>query len=125
MAKQNSFDIVSEVDLAEVKNAVNQATKEIRQRYDLKNSESEIDFDEKAPALVLHSADEYTVQAVKGVLEVGLDIVVGEHLGERLRVDVRLNAFEVRNERGVEMGVVQRQALVDAAQAGLEKAEVA
>ncbi|MGB5881122.1 MAG: DUF520 family protein, partial [Thermoanaerobaculia bacterium] len=36
MAKQNSFDIVSRVDLAEVQNAVNQATKEIIQRYDLK-----------------------------------------------------------------------------------------
>lgn len=68
MANQNSFDIVSEIDLSEVKNAVNQAIKEIRQRYDLKNSNSEIEFDEKAPALVLHSADEYTVGAVKGVL---------------------------------------------------------
>ena len=68
MAKQNSFDIVSEVDLSEVKNAVNQATKEIKQRYDLKSSNSEIDFDEKVPALLLHSSDEYTVQAVKGVL---------------------------------------------------------
>ena len=47
MAKQNSFDIVSEVDFAEVKNAVNQATKEVLQRYDLKSSGSTIDFDEK------------------------------------------------------------------------------
>jgi len=70
MAKQNSFDIVSEVDLAEVKNAVNQATKELRQRYDLKSSGSAIDFDEHAPSLVLHSADEYTVGAVNaGLIE--------------------------------------------------------
>ena len=48
MAKQNSFDIVSEIDFAEVKNAINQATKEIIQRYDLKNSNSTVDFDEKA-----------------------------------------------------------------------------
>ena len=68
MAKQNSFDIVSEVDLAEVKNAVHQATKELVQRYDLKSSGSTIDFDEKAPSLTLESADEYSIEAVKGVL---------------------------------------------------------
>jgi uncharacterized protein YajQ (UPF0234 family) len=68
MAKQNSFDIVSEVDLAEVKNAVNLASKELFQRYDLKSTNSTIEFDEKAVALVLRSADEYSVQAVKAVL---------------------------------------------------------
>jgi uncharacterized protein YajQ (UPF0234 family) len=68
MSKQNSFDIVSEVDLAEVKNAVNQAMKEVVQRYDLKSSNSAIDFDEKAATLTLNSADDYTIDAVKGVL---------------------------------------------------------
>ncbi len=69
MAKQNSFDVVSEVDFAEVKNAVNQAMKEVVQRYDLKNTGSKIDFDEKAPRLVLASKDEFTLEAVKGVLQ--------------------------------------------------------
>jgi uncharacterized protein YajQ (UPF0234 family) len=68
MAKQNSFDVVSEVDLAEVKNAVNQANTEVRQRYDLKSSDSNISLDEKAPSLTLDSSDEYTVTAVKDVL---------------------------------------------------------
>jgi len=68
MAKQNSFDIVSEVDFAEVKNAVNQATKEVLQRYDLKSSGSTIDFDEKEGTLTLGSADEYSIGAVKDVL---------------------------------------------------------
>lgn len=69
MAKQNSFDVVSEVDLAEVKNAVLQASKEIAQRYDLKDSGSEIDLDEKQPALLLRSDDEFHLTAVIGVLQ--------------------------------------------------------
>lgn len=69
MAKQNSFDIVSEVDLAEVQNAVNQTNKELEQRYDLKSTNSRVDFDSKEADLTLHSSDEFTVEAVKGVLQ--------------------------------------------------------
>ena len=69
MAKQNSFDIVSRVDLAEVHNAVNQATKEIIQRYDLKGSDSRIDFNEKEARLVLASADEFRLKAVNDILQ--------------------------------------------------------
>jgi uncharacterized protein YajQ (UPF0234 family) len=65
----NSFDVVSEVDLAEVKNAVNQAVKEVGQRYDLKGSGSAIDFDEKAATLVLASADEFRLKAVDELLK--------------------------------------------------------
>lgn len=68
MAKQNSFDIVSEVDLQEVRNAVQQASKEVAQRYDLKTSRSRIDFDDKEPSVTLESADEYSIQAVRAVL---------------------------------------------------------
>ena len=42
MAQDNSFDIVSKVDIQEVRNAIDQAIKEIRQRFDLKDSHSEI-----------------------------------------------------------------------------------
>ena len=42
MAQENSFDIVSKVDIQEVRNAIDQALKEIRQRFDLKDSRSEI-----------------------------------------------------------------------------------
>lgn len=69
MAKQNSFDIVSRVDLAEVHNAVNQAMKEIIQRYDLKGSGSRIDFNEKEARLVLASADEFRLKAVNDILQ--------------------------------------------------------
>lgn len=68
MAKQSSFDVVSKVDLAEVKNAVNQALKEVGQRYDLKDSQSGIELIEREHKLVLTSRDEFTRKAVDGVL---------------------------------------------------------
>ncbi len=69
MAKQNSFDIVSEVALDEVRNAVNLAMKEVRQRFDLKGSDSEIGLDDKAGELVLSSADEFRLKAVTDILQ--------------------------------------------------------
>jgi len=69
MAKQNSFDIVSQVDMAEVKNAVNQSTKELVQRFDLKGSNSSIELNEKEGKLVLASADEFKLEAVNGILQ--------------------------------------------------------
>jgi cyclic-di-GMP-binding protein len=68
MAAENSFDIVSNVDLPEVTNAIQQALKEIGQRYDLKGSHSNIEFDGKAE-LVLTSADDYKLKAVIDVLQ--------------------------------------------------------
>lgn len=69
MAKQNSFDIVSQVDMAEVKNAVNQTTKELVQRFDLKGSNSRIELNDKEGKLVLASADEFKLNAVNGILQ--------------------------------------------------------
>ena len=69
MAKQNSFDIVSQVDMAEVKNAINQATKELIQRFDLKGSNSSLELNDKDGKLVLASADEFKLNAVNGILQ--------------------------------------------------------
>jgi cyclic-di-GMP-binding protein len=69
MAKNCSFDIVSNVDLQEVKNAVNQATMEIRQRFDFKGSKSEISLDEKVPSLNLISDDDHKMKSVVDILE--------------------------------------------------------
>ena len=63
-----SFDIVSKVDLQEVSNAIQQALKEIHTRYDLKDSKSDIQLEEKE-ALVLTSADEFKLKAVTDVLQ--------------------------------------------------------
>jgi len=69
MANTNSFDIVSEVDLQEVDNAVNQALKEIFQRYDLKGSKSEVEFNKKEKTLTVHSADEFRLKVVIDILQ--------------------------------------------------------
>ena len=67
MAQDNSFDIVSKVDIQEVRNAIDQALKEIRQRFDLKDSHSDIKL-EGSDKIQLSSASEYKLEAVKEIL---------------------------------------------------------
>jgi len=67
MAQENSFDIVSKVDIQEVRNAIDQAMKEIRQRFDLKDTHSEVSL-EGQDALQLASSNEYKLEAVKDIL---------------------------------------------------------
>ena len=67
MAAENSFDIVSKVDMQEVRNAIDQAVKEVRTRFDLKDSKSEINL-EGEDAIQLASVDEYKLQAVTEIL---------------------------------------------------------
>src|ERR1700728_2492090 len=67
MAQDNSFDIVSKVDMQKVRNAIDQALKEIRQRFDLKDSHSEINL-EGSDTIQLASASEYKLEAVKEIL---------------------------------------------------------
>ncbi len=66
---QNSFDIVSEVEMPEVLNAVNMAMKEIHTRYDLKNTKSAIELNEKEHKITLASDDDFKLKAVADVLE--------------------------------------------------------
>jgi len=65
----NSFDIASQIDLSEVTNAIHQAMKEVAVRYDLKNSKSHIELNEKDRKIELASADEFKLRAVVEVLE--------------------------------------------------------
>lgn len=69
---ENTFDIVSEIDLNEVNNAIQQAMKEITTRFDLKDSKSGIELNEKDKKLTLISADDYRVKAVRDILEAKL-----------------------------------------------------
>src|SRR5580765_6203914 len=65
---ENSFDIVSKVDLQEVSNAIQNALKEIHTRFDLKDSKSDIQLEGKE-ALILTSADDYKLKAVTDILQ--------------------------------------------------------
>src|ERR1700732_5293484 len=64
----NTFDIVSKVDLQEVSNAIQQALKEIHTRFDLKDSKSNIEMEGK-DAIILHSLDEYKLKAVNEIFQ--------------------------------------------------------
>jgi uncharacterized protein YajQ (UPF0234 family) len=67
MAQQNSFDIVSQVDHAEVVNAVNQTMKEVRQRFDFKASKANVALEEKE--LVLWAEDETKLRNMNDILQ--------------------------------------------------------
>ncbi len=69
MADTSSFDIVSKVDMQEVDNAMNQARKEIIQRYDFKGSKSSIELKEKELEIILISDDDFKMKAVVDILQ--------------------------------------------------------
>lgn len=68
MAKDESFDVVSEVNLQEVDNAYQQAKKELTQRYDLKDSKATLDFDKGNQRFTLVAPSDFVASQVKDVL---------------------------------------------------------
>ena len=69
MADKFSFDIVSEVDMMEVENAVNQAQKELANRFDFKGSKSSIDLNKTEKKITLVADDDFKMKALKDILE--------------------------------------------------------
>src|SRR3954468_17830096 len=65
----NSFDVVSKIEMPEVVNAIQQASKELLQRFDLKDSHSKIELVEKDNKIILHSKDEFKLRAVIEILQ--------------------------------------------------------
>jgi uncharacterized protein YajQ (UPF0234 family) len=84
-----SFDIVSEVDLQEVDNAINQARKEVDGRYDFKGSKAEIQWDKKEITLI--AEDDYKVEQMGSILQTKL---------HRRGVDIKAVKFEKIEEAG-------------------------
>src|ERR1700722_4591020 len=64
----NSFDVVSKIEMPEVSNAVQQTVKEVSQRFDLKDSHSSIELNKKDNKILLASSDEYKLKAVSEIL---------------------------------------------------------
>lgn len=87
-----SFDIVSEVDVQEVDNAVNQARKEIEARYDFKGSKAELQWDKKE--ITLMAEDDYKVEAMGSILQTKL---------HRRGIDIKAVKFEKIEEAGGRM----------------------
>ncbi len=103
MPQNHSFDIVSEIDFQEADNAVNQAVKEIHQRYDLKDANTEIELNKKDKFISINSKDDYSVKASIDILETkfirrgisvkALKINVPEQTaGGRLKVKIELQS---------------------------------
>ncbi|HZW40089.1 MAG TPA: YajQ family cyclic di-GMP-binding protein [Ignavibacteriaceae bacterium] len=69
MAQNHSFDIVSEIDMQEADNAVNQALKEIQQRYDLKDSHTTIELNKKDKVLDINTKDDYSLKQSIDILQ--------------------------------------------------------
>jgi cyclic-di-GMP-binding protein len=101
MPETHSFDVTTGVDLQEVDNAVNQAQKEIAQRYDFKGSKAAIDFRRAESLLVLTADDDFRMQALLDVLQTKLirrhvpvkNLDIGEVRpagGDTVRREVRL-----------------------------------
>jgi hypothetical protein len=69
MAKNSSFDVVSEIDFQEVDNAINQASKEITQRYDLKDSHTTIELNKKDKLININTKDDYSLKSSYDILQ--------------------------------------------------------
>src|SRR5258708_256163 len=92
-----SFDIVSEVNLQEVDNAINQARKELSTRYDFRGSKSEIQFDNNEIKII--GDDDYKLRAVKDILESKL-----------LKRGVSLKSLDYQKEEDASMGTKRQVA---------------
>jgi cyclic-di-GMP-binding protein len=69
MAQNHSFDIVSEIDLQEADNAVNQALKEIHQRFDLKDSNTTVELNKKEKNIIINTRDDYSLKSSIDILQ--------------------------------------------------------
>ncbi len=94
-----SFDIVSKVDLQEVDNAVNQAVKEISQRYDFKGTTNEVTLEKDS--LTILAADDYKLQAIKDIL-----------IAKLVRRKVSPKCFNYGKEEAASAGAVRVKATI-------------
>ena len=100
-----SFDIVSELDMQEIDNAVNQAIKEIQGRYDFRGSKSELKWDKKE--ITLLADDDYKLGAMKDILQSKV---------HRRGLDIKVLKFEKEEPAGGQM-IRQKVVLIQ----GIEK----
>mgnify|MGYP001556544053 CR=1 FL=1 len=109
---ENTFDIVSKIDLQEVSNAIQQALKEIHTRFDLKDSKSNIEMDGK-DAIVLHSIDEYKLKAVNEIFQQKLVKRAHDEQDRRVTWNVPTSAAHQLQEKLMGAGRSSVRALLD------------
>jgi uncharacterized protein YajQ (UPF0234 family) len=101
MAKDQSFDVVSQVDMQEVDNAVQQTVKEIAQRYDLKGTGSTVTFDRAGATVALAAPSDFVLGQVKDILD-----------GKLVRRSIDLNALDWGKVEDASGGSARRTATV-------------
>ncbi|NJP38615.1 YajQ family cyclic di-GMP-binding protein [Alkalicoccus luteus] len=99
MAKENSFDIVSKVDMSKVQNAVVMTEKEIQNRYDFKDSKSSVKLDDEE--LVLVSDNEYKMEQLKDVL-----------VNKLIKQEVAVQSFDYGKLESASGGTVRQRAKI-------------
>ena len=99
MASSSSFDIVSEVDMQEVDNAINQSKKEISQRYDFKGCKAEIEVSEDE--IKISSEDEFKLNAVVDILK-----------GKLIKRGISPKALDLGKIENATMGTVRQTAKI-------------
>ena len=95
MAKENSFDIVSKTDYAEVTNAINQTTKEVGQRFDFKGSKATVELQQKD--LMLSAEDETKLRNMNDILQ-----------GKLVKRGISLKALDYQNIEPAAGGTVRQ-----------------
>lgn len=103
----HSFDVVSEVDFQEVDNAVNMALKEIRQRFDLRDSKSSIELNKKEKYILINSKEEFTLKACLDILQ-----------NKLIKRGISLKALKPENIEPAAQGTVKQKILL---QSGIDK----
>lgn len=98
MAQENSFDVVSKLDMQEVANAILQAKKEIETRFDFKGSMSDIELKEKESEILLTSDDEVKLKSVRDVLE-----------GRLVKRKVHLKSLDYQKVEPASMGTAKQR----------------
>lgn len=101
MAKNQSFDIESKVEMQELDNALNQARKELSTRYDFKGIEFEIDWNKKDNVIVLHGPDEHKLRAI-------WDVVQNKLVGRKLP----LKNFEPQETDSAALGTLKQRVTI-------------
>jgi cyclic-di-GMP-binding protein len=134
MASTYSFDVTTGVDLQEVDNAVNQAQKEIAQRYDFKGSKAAIDFKRVEGLLALTADDDFKMRALFDVLQAKLikrgvsvkNLDVGETKaagGDTVRKDVKLK-MSLDGETAKKVAAAIKEAKLKKVQAAIQGEQV-
>ena len=134
MAQQNSFDVTTGVDMQEVDNAVNQAQKEIGQRYDFKGSKATIELKRAEKQLVLVADNDFQMHALIDILRARLvkrgvpvkNLDTGEVIaagGDTVRCEIKLKT-ELDTETGKKVAAAIKEAKIPKVQAAIQGEQV-